>query len=114
MDELETLKNKLEDLQGQLKAKQEEQSNFDIDPYDYEDDYCNSLDEVYGEFMGMPASRILRECDEIQYRCGLHDYCDNLDIEDTAEWRVIQSEIEDLEFEIESVESEIEDLESEE
>ena len=38
--------------------------------------YDDMLDEVHGEFMGMSAARILRECDPIAYRCGFHDCID--------------------------------------
>jgi len=53
----------------------------DIDSDDYTNEYDNMLDEVYGEFMDMQASYILKECDPIAYRCGLNDYAENLDIE---------------------------------
>lgn len=43
--------------------------------------YDDMLDEVYGEPMGYPASRILREVDPIAYRVGFHDWLDAEDID---------------------------------
>lgn len=39
-----------------------------------EKEYDEMLDEVYGEFMGYPASTILKEVDPIAYQCGFDDY----------------------------------------
>lgn len=39
--------------------------------------YDEALDETHGEFMGMSAARILRECDPIAYRVGFHDWADS-------------------------------------
>lgn len=39
--------------------------------------YDNMLDEIHGEPMGYPASRILREIDPIAYRVGFHDWLDS-------------------------------------
>lgn len=42
--------------------------------------YDDSLDEIYGDFMGSyPASRVLKEVDPIAYRVGFHDYVDSLE-----------------------------------
>ena len=39
--------------------------------------YDEMLDEIYTETpFGIPASRILRECDPIAYRVGLLDWAD--------------------------------------
>ena len=40
--------------------------------------YDDMLDEVHGEFMGIPASTILDECDPTAYRVGFHDFVDAL------------------------------------
>ena len=43
-----------------------------------EDDYCDMLDEIYGDCdvcgHSMQSSYILREMDNVAYRCGLNDY----------------------------------------
>jgi hypothetical protein len=38
--------------------------------------YDDMLDEVYGEFMNLLASRILKETDPIAYRVGFSDWLD--------------------------------------
>ena len=43
--------------------------------------YDNMLDDVYGEPMGYPASRVLRSVDPIAYRVGFFDYLDGEDID---------------------------------
>ena len=53
--------------------------------------YDDMLNEVYPETpFGIPASRILRECDPIAYRCGFADWADaegidTDDLEDDAD-----------------------------
>ena len=53
--------------------------------------YDEMLDEIYTETpFSIPASRILRECDPIAYRCGFHDWADaegidTDDLEDDAD-----------------------------
>jgi hypothetical protein len=56
--------------------------NFDVDPYDYEDAFCNLIDEDYETEHGklrisgiaFTPSRVLRELDETAYWCSLTDY----------------------------------------
>ena len=44
------------------------------------------LDELHDETtFDIPASRILRECDPIAYRCGFHDWLDAEGLGDAAE-----------------------------
>lgn len=40
--------------------------------------YDDMLDECYEGVFGISPSRILEECDPIQYSCGLADYYDNM------------------------------------
>lgn len=125
MTNLKTLQSSLEVLEAQLiEAQQNLESSessrdcIEIDVDDLEDEYKEMLDECNGYFMGYSASRILEELDPTAFRCGLNDYCDSKDIEDTQEWieanekvETIESEIEDLESQIEDLEQDIEDLE---
>ena len=95
-----------------IKEKQAELASVDIDPDDYEDSYCESLDSkgpVYVGSIAFDPSRILQELDPIAYRCGLVDYIDGINIEDTAEYKDLTEEIEELESELE----ELEELEEE-
>lgn len=38
--------------------------------------YDDMLDDVHGDFMGIPASTVLAECDPIAYRVGFYDFAD--------------------------------------
>ena len=79
----------------------------EIDPDDHLDAFDDMLDECEGEFMGIQASRILKECDPIAHRCGLLDYCDGLDVADCEEYTDLQGDIDDLENEISEIEQSI-------
>lgn len=51
--------------------------------------YDETLNDHYGEPMGYPASRILREVDPIAYRVGFHDWLDSEGIDSdtlTGDW----------------------------
>lgn len=90
---IEQIKNKIE--------------NFEIDPYDHEDDYDEVLDEGGAVMVGgceFLPSRILRELDPIAYRCGLNDYVDSIDLSDDADYCDLCDELADLEAELEEVE----------
>lgn len=97
-------------LSNTMEDKQKEVDNFEIDQDDFIDQYEEMLDECEGEFMGMNASYILRECDPTSYRCGLNDYCDNINLDDIEEYKTLLEELEDLEEEKESLESDLDDL----
>ena len=45
------------------------------------DNYDDMLDELHPELFGLQPSRILREVDPIQYRCGFWDYVDSCDVD---------------------------------
>jgi len=117
---LEVSSNELVQLQNKLSGKVCDLDSVEIDQDDFIEQYENCLDECNGEFMGMTASYILKECDPTAYRCGLNDYCDNEDVTETEEYKQIEEEIEtlesaieDLEADIEAIEEEIEELEEE-
>jgi len=117
---LKVLNNELIQLQDTLSEKHSALSLVEIDQDDFIEQYENCLDECNGEFMGMTASHVLKECDPTAYRCGLNDYCDNEDVTETEEYQQIEEEIEtlesaleDLEADIEAIEEEIEELEEE-
>lgn len=85
------------------KAELESQiSNWEPDQSEYEEQYCDMLDECYPAVFGICPSRILKECDPIAYNCGLSDYVDGLDLTP-----------EELEAELAEIEAEIEELEAE-
>ena len=84
--------------------------------YDDMLDECYDLSRVGGPFECMSASRVLRECDPVAYRCGLNDYTDSM----RDEWEEIdgdyydKGEVDDIRERIESeIEAEDETAEDE-
>jgi len=128
MTTLSTMKSTLEELENDLSClvakfedKEKERDCFELDEDDFIESYEEMLNETNGDFMGMNASRILKECDPIAYRCGLSDYVDSLEISDSEGYKELDQECDDItdcieekEEEIEELEQEIDDLESEE
>ncbi|AUR84776.1 coil containing protein [Vibrio phage 1.063.O._10N.261.45.C7] len=110
---LEVLEAQLIEAQQNLESAESIRDAIEIDVDEFEEEYKNSLDECNGEFMGYSASRILEELDPTAFRCGLNDYCDSKDVEDTQEWVEANEKVESVESEIEDLESSIEDLEEE-
>lgn len=110
---LEVLEAQLIEAQQNLESAESIRDAVEIDVDDHEQQYKEMLDDCYGEFHGFEYSRILEELDPIAFRCGLNDYCDNLDVEDTQEWIEANEKVESIESEIEDLESSIEDLEEE-
>lgn len=57
----------------------------EIDPDDYEEQYDETLNELYGDVQiagcDFSTSYALKELDPTAYRCGLIDYVDSLDLE---------------------------------
>ena len=110
---LEVLNTQLVEADQQRDLKLAEQNAVEIDQDDHINSYEEMLDECEGEFMGMTASYILKECDPTAYRCGLNDYCDSMSVEDTQEWKDLEEEIEELDTEIADLEESIETIEEE-
>ncbi len=104
----------IEETKAQIAAKEKEMENFEIDPDDYEDEYTNFIDgEGEVNIMGMKyqASYVLREVDPTAYRCGLVDYVDGIDKEETKAYKDLEEELENLSDELESLESDLEEME---
>ena len=49
----------------------------ELTPIDMDQRYDDMLDELYPELFGLLPSRILKECDPIQYNCGFSDWEDS-------------------------------------
>jgi len=110
MPTLTELNSKLDELIKERGELQNDLDGLELDPEDYTEQYEEMLNEVYGEFMGFEAARILKELDPIAYRCSLLDYVDNFHhIEETAEYINLEEEIEAIESEIEAIEEEIDE-----
>lgn len=109
--EREQLEAAISAKQVEIKDKEYEINTFELDQSDYEDKYKNLLDECYEGIFGLLPSRILSDCDPVQYYCGLNNYVDSLDVSDDADYKVLETELEDLETELEELEEELEEME---
>ena len=114
--EIQMKEHEIRKLQDQIKDKEKQQSNIEIDPDSYEDQFDESLDESIPEIeigsLTYSPSHVLKNVDPVAYRCSLNDFVDSLDVEDSDEYTALQEEIDQLKSDIEDLESEIEDLES--
>ena len=108
--------HKIRKMQSQIADKEKQQEQFELDPDDYEDQFDESLDDSIPEIeigcLTYSPSHVLKNIDPTAYRCSLNDFIDSLDVEDSDEYKALQSEIDQLQSDIEDLESEIEDLEN--
>lgn len=108
---IQEIESKIAELKEQAKALQAQIDRFELDPDDYTNQYDEMLDEVNGEFMGVQASRILKEMDPTAYRCGLNDYVDSLDLDEELKTYKAYAELTDsmdeLTYEIETLEDKL-------
>ena len=115
--EVEMKEQEIRKMQSQIADKEKQQEQIELDPDDYEDQFDESLDESIPEIeigsLTYSPSHVLKNVDPVAYRCGLNDFVDSLDVEDSDEYKALQSEIDDIQEEIDQLESDIEDLESE-
>ena len=114
--EVEMKEHEIRKMQSQIADKEKQQSNIEIDPDDFADQFDDMLDEsgtVEAGGYSFYPSRILKELDPVAYSCSLNDYADSVfDASETDEYKALQEEIDQLESDIEDLESEIEDLEN--
>ncbi len=114
--DLEKQRRYLENVQHDVDMAQIKVDNFEIDPYNYEDQFCEMLDEQGDIEIGtlsFSPSDVLREMDPIAYRTGLLDYVDGFDIEDDEEYSELKGNLEELESDRDSTEELIAELEEE-
>ena len=114
--EVEMKEHEIRKMQAQIADKEKQQSNIEIDPDDFADQFDEMLDESgtvdAGGYSFYP-SRILKELDPIAYSCSLNDYADSVfDASETDDYKALQEEIDQLQSDIEDLENEIEDLEN--
>ena len=114
--EVEMKEHEIRKMQALIADKEKQQSQIELDPYDYEDQFDDMLDESIPEIeigsLTYSPSHVLKYVDPVAYRCGLNDFVDSLDVEDSDEYKELQEEIDQLKSDIEDLESEIEDLEN--
>jgi len=110
----------MRDIIAELEVKiREDLVNIDVDEsYDQMLDECYDLSTVGGPFSHMLASRVLRECDPIAYRCGVSDYTDSLEaIEVSGDYYhqreaecVKDALVDELQDEIDDLQGQLDDL----
>lgn len=114
--EVEMKEQEIRKMQAMIADKEKQQNNIELDPDDYEDQFDEYLDESIPEIeigcLTYSPSHVLKNVDPTAYRCGLNDFVDSLDVEDSDEYKELQEEIDQLKSDIEDLESEIEDLEN--
>ena len=114
--EVEMKEHEIRKMQALIADKEKQQSQIELDPDDYEDQFDESLDDSIPEIeigcLTYSPSHVLKNVDPVAYRCGLNDFVDSLDIEDSDEYKELQSEIDDIQDEIDQLQSDIEDLEN--
>lgn len=114
--QIDSIESKLSALRLQVSDLESQQSKIELDPDNYEDQFDETLDNSIPEIeigcLTYSPSHVLKNVDPIAYRCGLIDFIDSLDVEDSDEYKALQSEIDDIQEEIDQLQSDIEDLEN--
>ena len=115
--EVEMKEHEIRKMQAMIADKEKQQEQIELDPDDYEDQFDESLDDSIPEIeigcLTYSPSYVLKNVDPTAYRCGLNDFVDSLDVEDSDDYKALQSEIDDIQDEIDQLQSDIEDLENE-
>jgi hypothetical protein len=94
------------ELEQAIEEKKAEIENFELDPDDYEEQYCECLDEsgdvnICG--LKFAPSYALRKLDPTAYHCGLLDYIDGLDKDDDPKYQELEKELEELEEQLDEL-----------
>jgi prefoldin subunit 5 len=113
---LRGLRIELLDTERDLDEVQTAVDNFEIDEDNYEEQYCEMLNEDGDIMIGslrFTPSDVLNEMDPTAYSIGLSDYVDSLDIDDDPEYEKLKEDLESLEENKERTEEMIEELEEE-
>ena len=113
--EVEMKEHEIRKMQATIADKENQQSQIELDPDDFADQFEEMLDEsgtVEAGGYSFYPSRILKELDPVAYSCWLNDYADAIfDASETDDYKALQEEIDQLDSDIEDLESEIDELE---
>lgn len=111
--EVEMKEQEIRKMQALIANKEKQQEQIELDPDDFADQFDELLDER-GEIeigcLTYSPSHVLKNVDPTAYRCSLNDFVDSFDVEDSDEYKALQSEIDDIQDEIEDLENQIADL----
>ena len=115
--EVEMKEQEIHKMQALIADKEKQQSQIELDPDDFADQFDDSLDESIPEIeigcLTYSPSHVLKNVDPVAYRCSLNDFVDSLDVEDSEQYKELQEQIDSLEDAISDLESELDDLFSE-
>jgi len=102
--------SKLGLLEDRLAELEEIRDELELNPDDYEEEYCEILRDISGKIkigsLEYDADYVLRKVDPTAYRVGLLDYLDSIDIQETEEYKEITKEMERIQDEITELELE--------
>ena len=88
--------------------------NFELDPDDFEDDFCLMLDQTHEEIeIGSGTysySHLYKEIDETGFNCNLNDYANEIDKDESDEYRELTDQLEEAENKIDDLETQYEEL----
>lgn len=100
------------------KILKDQLDNFEPDPEDYEDMYCDWLDEHHESltigYSTFTPSQIVKECDPTLFSIGLSEFADtefNRDQSTSDEYVDLEDQLADLENELERYQDKLEALE---
>jgi hypothetical protein len=114
LTEVDLLNIDVDELIEDLTKAEGERDGYELNTDDYEEEYKEMLDESGDvDVCGVPfsPSRIIEQLDPTMFRCGLIDYVDCINIEDTSEWQEFNEKCEEIEAEIEGLQEKITELE---
>ncbi len=110
------LSSHLHMAQNEIDEKRNEIENFEINIYDYEEEYREHLDEegdVVIDDITYSNSEYMEMENPTEYKNGLRDYAYSIDIKDNEKYAEVNAELLDLINDKEITQEIIEDLESE-
>ena len=94
-------------LADMLEAMQKEAGALEVDPYEFEDEYCQALDEQGPLTIGgseWEHSQVFREIDPTGYRVGLVDWVDGAyEVTDTQDYKDLEEKFDDLQLDAEAL-----------
>ena len=99
----------IDEVKAEITEVEKEIDQFELDPDNYEELYDEMLSEEGPVRIGgleYDPARVLREMDPIAYRCGLLDFVDGMELEDSEEYREMVERLEELQDELTDLENE--------
>ena len=100
---------------AEAKTKLKEIENYEVDPYDLEDEYCAALNDEPVHIGGLtydPAD-VLKAVDPTAYRCGLIEYADLVDRSDTQGFKDLLEDLDEIRDRIEDATEHLEEMRDE-